>query len=136
MSAEIKLRTKGEGDVRDITADAAKAVSDSKVKDGIATIFVVGSTAAITTLEFEPGLVADMRGAAERLFPKGIEYEHHRRWDDGNGRSHVRAAFVGPSVTIPIVKGRLALGTWQQIILLEYDVRPRERTVVVQVVGR
>jgi len=131
----INVKTKGEGDVIDLTSAVGGIVSTSKVKEGAATVFVVGSTAAITTIEFEPGLAADMREAAERLFPRGIDYEHHRRWGDGNGHSHVRAAFVGPSVTVPIIKGKLALGTWQQIVLLEYDVRPRDRTVIVQAVG-
>jgi secondary thiamine-phosphate synthase enzyme len=98
-------------------------------------VFVSGSTAAVTTVEHEPGLVADMHEAMDRLYPKDIEYEHHNRWGDGNGHSHVRASFIGPSLTVPVSGGRLMLGTWQQIVFLELDVRPRTREVTVQMVG-
>lgn len=133
MAEEIKVSTKGEGDMIDLTTQMERIASGTGVEEGMLCAFVVGSTAALTTIEFEPGLVEDMREAAERLFPKGMDYGHHRRWGDGNGHSHVRAAFIGPSLCIPIVDGRLALGTWQQCVLLEYDIRPRERRVVVQV---
>lgn len=133
--ADIALKTKGEGDMVDLTPDLAKVVAKSGIKEGIACASVVGSTASLTTIEFEPGLAADMREAAERLFPKGMEYEHHLRWGDGNGHSHVRASFVGPSVTLPVRDGKLVLGTWQQVVLLEFDNRARQRAVAVQVVG-
>ncbi|MFH0816150.1 MAG: secondary thiamine-phosphate synthase enzyme YjbQ [Methanobacteriota archaeon] len=132
---DISLKTSGEGDVVDITAMVAGVVKRSKVAEGIVCVSVVGSTASITTIEFEPGLVKDVREAAERLFPKGSVYEHHLRWGDGNGHSHVRASFFGPSVTLPIRGGEPVLGTWQQLVFLEFDVRPRERTVAVQIVG-
>ena len=97
-------------------------------------MFVIGSTAAITTIEFEPGAIADLNAVFERVAPRSAQYEHHKRWGDDNGSSHVRAAMLGPSLTIPIEKGQLTLGTWQQIILLELDTRPREREIVVQIV--
>ena len=99
------------------------------------TVFVVGSTAAVTTIEFEPGALADFNGLFERLAPRAADYRHHLRWGDDNGSSHVRAALLGPSITVPLVDGALTLGTWQQIMLLEFDTRSREREVVVQVVG-
>jgi len=132
---DIKLRTKREGDVVDITADVERAIAKSGVKVGIVCASVVGSTAALTTVEFEPGLVKDIGEAAERLFPKGIEYEHHMRWGDGNGHSHVRASFVGPSIALPVRDGKAVLGTWQQVVLIEFDNRARDRTVAVQIVG-
>jgi secondary thiamine-phosphate synthase enzyme len=132
---DIKLRTIGEGDVKDITPEVSDIVRRSGISDGIVCVSVVGSTAAITTIEFEPGLAKDVGDAAERLFPREAEYQHHLRWGDGNGHSHVRSSFVGPSVTVPLRKGAPVLGTWQQIVLLEFDPGPRERTVAVQVVG-
>ena len=127
------VRTSGQGDVHDITrpvADAARAV-----RDGVVTVFVVGSTAAITTIEFEPGAVDDLNALFESLAPRGGEYRHHERWGDDNGSSHVRAALLGPSLTIPIVRGELTLGTWQQIVLVEMDTRPREREVILQIMA-
>ncbi len=135
FTGSIRLRTSAEEEVVDVTGKVQEVVGRSGVEQGLACVFVPGSTAAVTTIEHEPGLVADMGRAMERLFPRGQEYEHHNRWGDGNGHSHVRAAFVGPSLTVPVVDGRLLLGTWQQVVLLELDVRPRERTVTVQVVG-
>jgi secondary thiamine-phosphate synthase enzyme len=132
---EIALKTRGEGDVVDITSMVASVVSRSEIFDGIACVSVIGSTASVTTIEFEPGLVKDIREAVERLFPKDSVYEHHLRWADGNGHSHIRASFFGPSVTVPVRGGKVVLGTWQQIVLLEFDVKPRERNVAVQVVG-
>ena len=125
------IRTKGQGDAHDITDLVSRAAKG--VRSGIATVFVVGSTAAITTIEFEPGAIADLNAVFERLAPRRGEYEHHKRWGDDNGSSHVRAAMLGPSLTIPIVDSSLTLGTWQQIMLLEFDTRPREREVVIQV---
>jgi secondary thiamine-phosphate synthase enzyme len=129
------IATTGQGDVHDVTSVAAGAVSQSGLRSGILTVFVVGSTAGITTLEFEPGVVADLDRALESLAPRHGEYQHHLRWHDDNGSSHVRAALVGPSVTVPMIDGRMVLGTWQQIALVELDTRGRQREVVVQVMG-
>jgi len=129
------VATEGQGDAHDITAQVADAIGESGLSAGLATIFVVGSTAALTTIEFEPGAVADFNGLLDRLAPRAAEYIHHQRWGDDNGSSHVRAALVGPSLTIPFVDGALTLGTWQQITLIELDTRPRMREIVVQLVG-
>ena len=131
----IDVRTTGQGDVRDLTDAVGRAVSAAALESGIATVFVTGSTAGITTIEFEPGVVSDLDRVFERLAPRRGEYAHHLRWGDDNGSSHVRAAMLGPSVTVPVVGGRLALGTWQQIVLVEFDTGPRERHVIVQAVG-
>ena len=130
------VTTKGQGDAHDITSLLASAVAASGISTGLAVAFVVGSTAAITTIEFEPGAIADLNAVLERLAPRGGEYRHHLRWGDDNGSSHVRAALLGPSVTVPVVDGALALGTWQQIMLLECDTQARTRQIVVQVVGQ
>jgi secondary thiamine-phosphate synthase enzyme len=130
-SVRRTVRTKGQGDAHDITqvlVDAARGV-----ESGLATVFVVGSTAAVTTIEFEPGAIADLNAVFEQLAPRRGEYRHHERWGDDNGSSHVRAAMLGPSLTIPIVDGQLTLGTWQQVMLLEFDTRPRDREIVIQV---
>ena len=129
------LATKGQGDAHDITRLAIAALAASGLKDGTATIFVVGSTAGITTIEFEPGAISDLNRLFEALAPREGDYRHHLRWGDDNGSSHVRAALLGPSITEPFTDGRLALGTWQQIMLLEFDTRPREREVIVQLLG-
>ena len=129
------VTTKGQGDAHDVTEAVAKAVVDSGFTAGIATVFVVGSTAGITTLEFESGVIADLGRALEVVAPRHGEYEHHLRWHDDNGSSHVRAALIGPSVTIPFTEGRLLLGPWQQIALIELDTRGRRREVIVQVIG-
>lgn len=129
------VTTHGQGDAHDLTGVVAGAVADSGISEGLVTVFVVGSTAAITTIEFEPGALADLNALLERLAPRRGDYRHHERWGDDNGSSHVRASLIGPSVTIPIVDGTLALGTWQQILLLECDTRGRERNVVMQIVG-
>jgi secondary thiamine-phosphate synthase enzyme len=131
----IEVRTAGQGDVRDLTDDVGRAVSSAALQSGIATVFVTGSTAGMTTIEFEPGAVSDLAGAFERIAPRRGEYAHHLRWGDDNGSSHVRAAMLGPSVTVPVVGGRLALGTWQQLVLVEFDTGPRDRLVIVQLVG-
>lgn len=131
----VTVNTGGQGDVRDLTPAAAEAVARHGLADGLATVFVVGSTAGVTTIEFEPGAVADLSRAFEQVAPRHGEYAHHLRWGDDNGSSHVRAALLGPSVTIPVVNGRLALGTWQQVVLVEHDVGPRRREVIVQLVG-
>jgi secondary thiamine-phosphate synthase enzyme len=129
------IRTKGENDILDVSGDVAKVIADSGIKDGLACVFVSGSTGAITTLEYEPGLLLDLPTAMERLVPKGLVYEHHLRWHDGNGHSHVRASLMGPSLTVPFKNGNLLLGTWQQIIFVEMDVRSRNRQIHVQVMG-
>jgi secondary thiamine-phosphate synthase enzyme len=129
------VSTRGQGDAHDITKVVATAVQKSALRSGIAVVFVVGSTAGITTIEFEPGAIADLNAVFETLAPRDGEYRHHLRWGDDNGSSHVRAALLGPSVTIPVVDGRLSVGTWQQIMLLEFDTRPRSREIVVQLIG-
>ena len=134
-SHTINVSTKGQSDAHDITDAVASAIRESSLAAGIATVFVVGSTAGITTIEFEPGAIADLNGVFEGLAPREGEYRHHFRWGDDNGSSHVRAALLGPSVSVPFSDKRLALGTWQQIMLLEFDTRPRRREVVIQLVG-
>lgn len=134
-SGTITLKTKGEPEIIDITSKVEEHVKSSGMKSGLLTVFVTGSTGAVTTLEYEPGLLKDLPAAFERLAPKDAVYEHHLRWQDGNGHSHVRAAIIGPSLTIPIIDGRLPLGTWQQIVFLELDNRPRQRTLIVQAMG-
>lgn len=134
-SGSIELRTDAKDEIVDVTRMVQGVVSESGVANGLAVVFVVGSTGAVTTVEHEPGLVADLRGALDRLYPKGEDYEHHRRWGDGNGHSHVRASLIGPSLTVPVVDGSLLLGTWQQIVFLELDVKPRSREIAVQVIG-
>ena len=129
------VATSGQGDAHDITTPVARAIEQTGAGDGIATVFVVGSTAGVTTIEFEPGAVADLTTVFDELAPRHAEYEHHRRWGDDNGSSHVRAALLGPSITVPFTDGAMTLGTWQQIVLLEFDTRPRRREVVVQILG-
>jgi len=130
-----ELATKGQGDAHDVTALVADAVRSAHVLSGLVTVFVVGSTAGITTIEFEPGAVADLNRLFEQLAPRSAEYRHHLRWGDDNGSSHVRAALLGPSLTVPFTDGALLLGTWQQIMLIEFDTRPRQREIVIQIVG-
>jgi secondary thiamine-phosphate synthase enzyme len=133
--ASISLRTQGGNDVADITERVETSVRSSGVRDGMVTVFVPGSTAGVTTIEFEPGAVADLKRAIERLAPADIHYDHDQRWGDGNGFSHVRAALLGPSLSIPISQGRMELGTWQQIVLIDFDNRPRTREVIIQTLG-
>jgi secondary thiamine-phosphate synthase enzyme len=132
---ELKFKTKGEVTIKDITNDVAKIVKASKIKNGIVTIFHPGSTGVISTIEYEPGLVQDLEESLERLFPKGILYHHHQKWSDGNGHSHIRATFLGPSLVVTIVGGKMTLGQWQQIIFVDLDNKARDRRVVVQVMG-
>jgi secondary thiamine-phosphate synthase enzyme len=131
----LQIKSKGENDIIDLTKQTAKVVLDSKLADGIVTVFVVGSTAAITTIEFERGLAKDFPEMLSRVAPKEIYYEHEKIWQDGNGHSHVRASLIGPSLTVPFKDGSLILGTWQQIVLVEMDTRHRERKVVFQIIG-
>ncbi len=135
FTKRLELNTTGENDVVDITAEVQLAVEESGLNAGAATVFVPGSTAAITTIEYEPGLAKDFPDMLERLAPRGIDYEHQKAWHDGNGRSHVKASLVGPSLTVPFEDGVLTLGTWQQIVFVELDIRPRRREVVFQVIG-
>ena len=133
---EVAVQTRGEGEVVDLTAEVAGAVAESGLVSGLANVFVGGSTAAVTTIEYEPGVLEDLARALDVIAPRDSAYAHDRAWGDGNGRSHVRAALVGPSLSIPFRDGRLLLGTWQQVVLLELDVRPsRSRLVTVTVTG-
>ncbi|MBI4416265.1 MAG: YjbQ family protein [Euryarchaeota archaeon] len=134
--ASFSVETKGEVQTIDITERVAKIVRASRVREGIACVFTPASTAAIVANEFEPGLMeTDLPAALERLVPKGLPYEHEKRWGDANGHSHLRATLLGPSVTFPVGGGEPLLGTWQQLVLVELDTRPRNRDVVVQIVG-
>jgi secondary thiamine-phosphate synthase enzyme len=134
--AVISVDTNGEGDSRDITPDVSRIVGESGINNGVVSLFVRGSTAALTTIEYEPGVLADLRRALSVIAPDSIPYSHDRAWGDGNGRSHVKAAIVGPSLVVPIRKGELLCGTWQQIVLLELDIRPsRHRSVICTVMG-
>jgi secondary thiamine-phosphate synthase enzyme len=132
-SAELRFSTRGDGDAIDFTAGVQRLVEEAAVADGLTSAFVRGSTAAITTMEYEPGGVRDLAVMLERLIPAEGDYEHNRLNHDTNSHAHQRASLIGPSLSVPVVAGRLALGTWQQIVLLDFDDRPRERTVVVQV---
>jgi secondary thiamine-phosphate synthase enzyme len=131
----LQYSTRGDGDARDITRDVASVVAASGMSDGIVSLFVIGSTAGLTTIEFEPGAVADLEATFERIAPRSIEYQHHLRWHDDNGHSHVRAALLGPSLVVPFTKGSLMLGTWQQIILVDFDTRPRRREIIARLIG-
>jgi secondary thiamine-phosphate synthase enzyme len=130
-----QISTRGQGDAHDITDLASETVAKSGISSGIVTVFVVGSTAAVTTIEFEPGAVADLNGVFEQLAPRDGDYRHHLRWGDDNGSSHVRASLLGPSLTIPVAGGQLTLGQWQQVMLLEFDTRARRRELVFLVLG-
>jgi len=137
QTEQIQVKTHGNGHVIDITDQVAAAVAGSGLKDGVATLFHVGSTAGLTTTEYEPGLVNhDLKAAFERIAPEDGRYEHENTWHDDNGHSHVRASLLGPSLAVPFVAGRLTLGTWQQIILVDFDTRTRGRTVVCQMIGQ
>lgn len=131
----LKLQTKGHDHIVDITGQVEEVVAGSKVKDGIVTVFVFGSTASVTTVEYEPGLVKDLKEFNERLIPSKEGYAHDATWGDANGYAHLRASLYGPSITVPLVSGKMTLGTWQQIIVIDHDNRPRSREVIVQVMG-
>jgi secondary thiamine-phosphate synthase enzyme len=131
----ISLRTQADGEIIDITAKVQKQLTDSGITGGIVTVFVQHSTCGITTVEYEPGLIEDLGKLWERIAPKNIPYAHDAHWGDGNGYAHVGASLLGASLTVPFTDKKLALGTWQQIILVDFDNRPRTRTVVVQVMG-
>jgi len=135
ITKQISIHTKGEDDILDITDEVAESVVETKLRSGIVAVFVPGSAGALTTIEYEPGLLKDFPNMLERLAPKNLVYEHEKRWHDGNGHSHVRASLIGPSITVPFVNGRLTLGTWQQIIFIELDVQSRIRNLVLQIIG-
>jgi len=132
---ELNIETSGEVDIVNITDDVQRIVTKSKIKDGIACIFVPGSTGSVTTIEYEPGLKKDLARVLQKIAPKEEHYDHHETWHDDNGHSHVRASLIGPSVTIPLKNGKLLHGTWQQIVFLELDTQPRDRKIIVQIVG-
>ncbi|MEA2298917.1 MAG: hypothetical protein QOF77_1853 [Solirubrobacteraceae bacterium] len=134
-SGMLRLSTEGNGEIVNITAGVASVVRTSEVDLGAVTVFVQGSTAAVTTMEYEPGTVLDLIELLDRLIPGSADYEHNRRNHDTNAHAHARAAIIGPGVTVPVVGGALALGTWQEIALIDFDDRPRERTVVVQILA-
>jgi len=135
INKKIKLNSKGDTDIIDITDKVSSLVSKADIKNGIVTVFVSGSTGSITTVEYEPGLVQDLKDFFEKIAPKNGEYQHNLRWHDGNGYAHVRASLLGPSLTIPFVGKSMQLGTWQQIIFIDFDNRPRSRELVVQITG-
>ncbi len=135
ITHELQLRTHGGYDVQDITDKVAQSVRESKLRDGLATVFCPGSTGGLTTIEFESGVVEDLRQVLDALTPPDRDYRHHQRWGDDNGHSHIRAALIGPSLTVPFVNGALTLGTWQQIVFVDFDTRPRSRRLVVQIMG-
>jgi secondary thiamine-phosphate synthase enzyme len=134
-NGELRFSTEGDGDVIDLTQGVLEVVRSSGIEDGAVSVFVPGSTAAVTTMEYEPGGVHDLRAALDRLVPREGDYEHNRLNADTNSHAHIRAAIVGPSETLPLRGGRLATGTWQQLVLVDFDDRPRQRTVVVQVIS-
>ena len=132
---EIQIETRGHEEMHDLTDEVSRIVGESRVRRGIAHVFNIGSTAAIGTIEFEPGLEGDLPEMLDRLIPPGRSYGHERAWHDGNGHSHLQATLLGPSLTVPVKDGKLLLGTWQQIFHLECDVKPRRRTIAVTVMG-
>jgi secondary thiamine-phosphate synthase enzyme len=132
----VKLQTRGNADTHDLTQQVQELVAASSIRDGVVTLFTASSTSALTTIEFESGALNDLRRALDEIAPADREYEHNLRWHDGNGHSHLRAALIGPSLSVPIVDGRLTLGTWQQILFLDFDVRARDRRITVQIIGQ
>lgn len=134
-SETIRIRTEGFNDIIDITPEVVAISDRSETKNGLVTVFCPGSTGALTTIEYESGVLKDLKRVLEEIAPSNIPYEHDRRWGDGNGFSHVRAALMKPSLSIPLIQGRLTLGTWQQIVFIDFDNRKRERSLVVQIIG-
>ncbi|HUV31574.1 MAG TPA: secondary thiamine-phosphate synthase enzyme YjbQ [Acidobacteriota bacterium] len=132
---EIQFKTRGDGDIIDITSKIEQAVRASAITSGVVTVFVPGSTGGVTTIEFEPGLLQDMPQLMEKLIPSGRPYKHDETWHDGNGFSHLRSSLIGPGITVPFSDSRLLLGTWQQVVFLEFDNRARSRRVILQVMG-
>jgi secondary thiamine-phosphate synthase enzyme len=135
VTKSIALKSKGETDIIDITKDVSDCVKKSKLKDGVALVFVPGSTGSLTTIEYESGLIKDLNTSFEIVAPRKGEYHHNIRWQDGNGFSHVRAALLGPSLSVPFSDRELLLGTWQQIVFIDFDNRPRSRKLIVQIIG-
>lgn len=135
ITHQLEFQTGGDAEMQDITDAVKQVVSSSELKNGLVTVFCPGSTSSVTTIEFESGALADLRRLFDEIIPQNREYRHNLRWGDGNGHSHVRAALLGPSLTVPLVDGCLTLGTWQQIIHIDFDNRPRRRRLVVQIVG-
>ncbi len=135
VSVKKSVESRGNNHVIDITSEVARSVAEAGIESGVATVFVTGSTAGVTTVEFEPGLVKDLDAAFNRLVPRELEYRHHETWGDDNGHSHVRASFLGPSLAVPFEHGQLVLGTWQQIVLIDFDTRPRSRNYMIQIIG-
>jgi secondary thiamine-phosphate synthase enzyme len=135
VTKDITLQSRGNCDIIDITSQVAKAVEKSGVNSGIVTLFVVGSTAGITSIEYEPNLLSDFKNMWERVIPQNISYEHNKTWGDGNGHSHVRASTLGASLVVPFVDKRLTLGTWQQLVFVDFDNRPRSRKIAIQILG-
>ena len=136
VTERFTVSSRGNSEIVDITERVTAILAQSNLREGLATVFVSGSTASITTTEFEPGLRRDIPEALQRLAPQGARYHHDDTWHDGNGHSHVRAAFMGPSLTVPFSQGELLLGTWQQIVIVDHDNRPRDRTIFVQLIGK
>jgi secondary thiamine-phosphate synthase enzyme len=132
---QLRMETPGDGEIVDLTDGVRSVIRTAEVERGLVTVFVTGSTAAVTTMEYEPGGVSDLQGLLDRLIPQQGDYDHNRLNQDTNAHAHLRAAVIGPSETIPLVDGELALGTWQQIVLIDFDDRPRRRTVTVQIVS-
>jgi len=135
VNRQIRIATQGDGDVIDITQKVSEHLRASGIKAGIVTLFAPSSTSALTTIEYESGAVHDLQSLFDRIVPPHADYRHNLRWGDGNGHAHVRHALLGPSLTVPFVDGRLTLGTWQQVVLVDFDNRPRSRSVVVQILG-
>jgi secondary thiamine-phosphate synthase enzyme len=135
VTKDITLQSRGNCDMIDMTSQVAKHVEKSVINNGTVTLFIVGSTAGITTIEYEPNLLSDFKDMWDRVIPQNIPYEHNKTWGDGNGHSHVRASTLGASLTVPFVNKRLTLGTWQQIIFVDFDNRPRSRKIVIQILG-
>ena len=135
ISEQLELSTKGDADIHDITGEVGRLVQGSGVRDGVVTIFTPSATSALTTIEYERGALADLRRLFNEIVDPAREYQHNLRWHDGNGHSHVRAALLGPSLSVPFIAGQLTLGTWQQIVFVDFDNRPRQRRLVVQIVG-
>jgi secondary thiamine-phosphate synthase enzyme len=135
ITGSISISSQGNADIQDITEQVAQLILDSALKNGAVTVFCPSSTSAVTTIEFESGCLSDLRRLFNEIIDPRQAYAHNARWGDGNGHSHVRAALLGPSLTVPFVEGRLTLGTWQQVVFVDFDVRPRQRQLVVQVMG-
>ncbi|MEN8222697.1 MAG: secondary thiamine-phosphate synthase enzyme YjbQ [Acidobacteriota bacterium] len=134
-SGHIEINTEGKNEIADITGEVRSVVNESGVTDGTILVFVPGATGAVTTIEYEPGLIKDLPSLMESLIPEGVNYSHNETWGDGNGHSHLRASLIGPSLTIPVISAEPVLGTWQQIVFLEFDNKPHKRRLVVQISG-